>query len=188
MNRPQSEAKHRLGAEKICPKPGTIVTNLLRLLREITLWSHFLGGCVNVVRLCPRRAMRPHLGGRLTPVTVPAPSVRALDAGVAGAVTPGDDVQVAYPTPSTSHRQRSSGPYYGDDRALVSMITDSTVGRDIAKWVRVTATRLGVIEVIYRRTSGLRRGRRAGVRSRYGLVEIPKQGLHHCFVTRGGFI
>ena len=34
-------------------------------------------------------------------------------------------------------------------------------------------------------------GHRASIdllRQRYGLVEIPKQRLHHCFVTRGGFI
>jgi hypothetical protein len=107
-----------------------------------------------VPRPCSRRAMRPHLGVRLTRVTVPAPSVRALDAGVAGAVTPGDDAQAAYPTPSTSYNLRASGAYYVEGRALDGMITDSPVGWNIAEWAGATAARLGVGEVIYRRTSG----------------------------------
>jgi hypothetical protein len=52
-----------------------------------------------VTRSRPRRAMRPALGVRVARIAVPAALITALGAGVAGAVIPGDEVQVAYPAP-----------------------------------------------------------------------------------------
>jgi uncharacterized protein YgiM (DUF1202 family) len=46
--------------------------------------------------------------------------------------------------------RRTSSGYHGQGRALDSMISDSTVGWDIAKWVRAHAKELGAMEVIYR--------------------------------------
>ena len=50
----------------------------------------------------PRRAMRPHLAVRLARIVVPAVLVTALGLGVASAVMPGDNAQVAYPAPAAT--------------------------------------------------------------------------------------
>ena len=50
----------------------------------------------------PRRAMRPSLAVRAARIAVPATVITALGVGVAGAVIPGDDPQVAYPAPAAS--------------------------------------------------------------------------------------
>jgi hypothetical protein len=55
-----------------------------------------------------------------------------------------------YPQITSFLGLRSSGGYHGSGRALDCMISDSTVGWDIAKWVRANAKSLGVSEVIYR--------------------------------------
>jgi hypothetical protein len=55
-----------------------------------------------VARPRPRRAMRPPLAVRVLRIAVPAALVTALGVGVAGAVMPGDDVQVAYPAPPST--------------------------------------------------------------------------------------
>jgi hypothetical protein len=55
-----------------------------------------------VARARPRRAMRPSLAVRVLRIAVPATLVTALGVGVAGAVMPGDDVQVAYPAPPST--------------------------------------------------------------------------------------
>jgi hypothetical protein len=118
-----------------------------------------------VARLCPRRAMMPHLGVRIARASVPVATVTAVVPGVAGPGTPGDDRPVAYPATSTSPdsiastarpRAQEVTGHAGraaiiEGRALACMITDSTVGWNIAKCVGATATTLGVI---YRRTSG----------------------------------
>jgi uncharacterized protein YraI len=61
-----------------------------------------------VTRSRPRRAMRPALGVRVARIAVPAALITALGAGVAGAVIPGDDVQVAYPAPVSTAAVESS--------------------------------------------------------------------------------
>jgi uncharacterized protein YraI len=53
-----------------------------------------------VSRPRPRRAMRAPLAARVARVAIPAAVVTALGVGVAGAVMPGDDPQVAYPAPA----------------------------------------------------------------------------------------
>ena len=55
-----------------------------------------------------------------------------------------------YPQVSSFLGLRSSSGYHGDGRALDCMISSSTVGWDLARWVRSNASRLGVMEVIYR--------------------------------------
>jgi len=45
--------------------------------------------------------------------------------------------------------RRGDGGEHGSGRAVDAMISDSTVGWRMAKWVRANATRLGVSEVIY---------------------------------------
>jgi hypothetical protein len=122
-----------------------------------------------VARRRPPRAMRPHRAVRIARVTVPAARVTPL-AGVTGANTPADDARAAYPAafglkPDTIRIHRAvcrrypqvktpcfmcaSGGDHGEGRALVYMISGSTAGWDIAKWV-ANAKSLGVSEIIQR--------------------------------------
>jgi uncharacterized protein YgiM (DUF1202 family) len=55
-----------------------------------------------VSRPRPRRAMRPPLAARVARIAVPTAVITALGVGVAGAVMPGDDPQLAYPAPASS--------------------------------------------------------------------------------------
>jgi uncharacterized protein YraI len=55
-----------------------------------------------------------------------------------------------YPQVTSFLGLRSSSGYHGEGRALDCMISDSTVGWDMARWLRANASRLGVMEVIYR--------------------------------------
>jgi hypothetical protein len=55
-----------------------------------------------------------------------------------------------YPQVKTFLGLRSSSGYHGEGRALDCMISDSSVGWDLAKWVRANARSLGAMEVIYR--------------------------------------
>jgi uncharacterized protein YgiM (DUF1202 family) len=55
-----------------------------------------------------------------------------------------------YPQITSFLGLRSSSGYHGQGRALDCMISDSSVGWDVAKWVRANAKSLGVSEVIYR--------------------------------------
>jgi hypothetical protein len=55
-----------------------------------------------------------------------------------------------YPQISNFLGRRTSSGYHGEGRALDCMISDSTVGWEIAKWVRAHAKELGAMEVIYR--------------------------------------
>jgi hypothetical protein len=113
-----------------------------------------------VARRRPPRAMRPHPAVRIARVTVPAALARRL-AGMAGAVPPGDEPRVAYPTgsvlkPATirvpravCHRYPQVQTLCGlrashrERHALDCMIYDSTAGWDIAKWIAIVNS-LGV--------------------------------------------
>jgi hypothetical protein len=55
-----------------------------------------------------------------------------------------------YPQITSFLGRRTSSGYHGQGRALDCMISDSTVGWEIARWVRANAKSLGVMEVIYR--------------------------------------
>jgi hypothetical protein len=61
-----------------------------------------------VSRPRPRRAMRPSLAVRAARIAVPTALVTALGVGVAGAVIPGGDAQVAYPAPAATASDESS--------------------------------------------------------------------------------
>jgi Bacterial SH3 domain len=61
-----------------------------------------------VSRPRPRRAMRPPLAVRVARMAIPTAVVTALGVGVAGAVMPGDDPQVAYPAPASTLSVESS--------------------------------------------------------------------------------
>jgi hypothetical protein len=61
-----------------------------------------------VSRPRPRRAMRPPLAARAARIAVPAVVITALGVGVAGAVMPGEDTQVAYPAPASTASVDSS--------------------------------------------------------------------------------
>ena len=56
----------------------------------------------------PRRAMRPPLAARVARMAIPTAVITALGVGVAGAVMPGDDPQVAYPAPASTTSVASS--------------------------------------------------------------------------------
>jgi len=81
----------------------------------------------------------------------PCPSGSSVESGL----TP-DAIRVhralchRYAQISAFYGRRSSGGYHGEGRALDNMISDSTVGWEIAKWVRANAKELGAMEVIYR--------------------------------------
>ena len=83
--------------------------------------------------------------------SAPCPSGSSVESGL----TP-DAIRVhravchRYPQVKTFFGKRASGGYHGQGRALDCMISDSTVGWDIAHWVRANAKRLGASEVIYR--------------------------------------
>jgi len=61
-----------------------------------------------VSRPRPRRAMRPPVAVRVARMAIPTAVVTALGVGVAGAVMPGDDPQVAYPAPASTVSVESS--------------------------------------------------------------------------------
>jgi uncharacterized protein YraI len=55
-----------------------------------------------------------------------------------------------YPQFTSFLGRRSSSGYHGEGRALDCMISNTTVGWDAANWLRANASKLGVMEVIYR--------------------------------------
>jgi hypothetical protein len=81
----------------------------------------------------------------------PCPSGSSMEAGL----TP-DAIRVhralchRYPQISSFLGRRTSSGYHGQGRAVDNMISDSTIGWEIAKWVRAHAKELGAMEVIYR--------------------------------------
>jgi Bacterial SH3 domain len=81
----------------------------------------------------------------------PCPSGSSVESGL----TP-DAIRVhralchRYPQISSFLGRRTSSGYHGEGRALDCMISDSTVGWEIARWVRANAKSLGAMEVIYR--------------------------------------
>jgi hypothetical protein len=81
----------------------------------------------------------------------PCPSGSSMESGL----TP-DAIRVhralchRYPQIKSFLGRRTSSGYHGQGRAVDCMISDSTVGWEIAKWVRANAESLGAMEVIYR--------------------------------------
>ena len=83
--------------------------------------------------------------------TAPCPSGSSMESGL----TP-DAIRVhralchRYPQITSFLGRRTSSGYHGEGRAVDNMISDSTVGWEIARWVRAHAKELGAMEVIYR--------------------------------------
>ena len=81
----------------------------------------------------------------------PCPSGSSMESGL----TP-DAIRVhralchRYPQISSFLGRRTSSGYHGQGRAVDNMISDSTIGWEIARWVRANAKELGAMEVIYR--------------------------------------
>ena len=76
----------------------------------------------------PRRAMRPPLAARVARIAVPTAVITALGVGVAGAVIPGDDPQLAYPAPaSTESVELSPSETAGRGRELSRRTTRQPV-------------------------------------------------------------
>jgi hypothetical protein len=81
----------------------------------------------------------------------PCPSGSSMESGL----TP-DAIRVhralchRYPQISNFLGRRTSSGYHGQGRAVDNMISDSTIGWEIARWVRANAKELGAMEVIYR--------------------------------------
>jgi hypothetical protein len=81
----------------------------------------------------------------------PCPSGSSVEAGLTSdAIRVHRAVCHRYPQVKTFYGKRSSSGYHGEGRAVDCMISDSTVGWDIAHWVRANAKELGAMEVIYR--------------------------------------
>jgi uncharacterized protein YraI len=81
----------------------------------------------------------------------PCPSGSSVEDGLtADAIRVHRAVCHRYPQVTSFLGLRSSSGYHGEGRALDCMISNSTVGWDLAKWLRVNASKLGVMEVIYR--------------------------------------
>jgi uncharacterized protein YraI len=81
----------------------------------------------------------------------PCPSGSSVESGLTSdAIRVHRAVCHRYPQVKTFYGTRASGGYHGSGRALDCMISNSTVGWDIAHWVRANAKSLGVSEVIYR--------------------------------------
>ncbi len=83
--------------------------------------------------------------------SAPCPSGSAVESGLTpDAIRVHRAVCARYPQVTTfyGYRAGDSG-YHGSGRAIDCMISNSTVGWDIANWVRANARPLGVSEVIY---------------------------------------
>jgi hypothetical protein len=81
----------------------------------------------------------------------PCPSGSSVESGLTSdAIRVHRAVCHRFPQVKTFFGKRSSSGYHGEGRALDCMISDSTVGWEIAHWVRAHAKELGAMEVIYR--------------------------------------
>jgi hypothetical protein len=123
-----------------------------------------------VARTHLRRAMRLPFALQLARMAAPAVLLTALGVGVAVAVILRDGGQVVYPPTASVDSTLSASDVRGrkvnrhiartpipslatpkpKSSAADRMISDSTVGWDIAQWVRANAKDLGAAEVIYR--------------------------------------
>jgi hypothetical protein len=144
-----------------------------------------------VARSRLRRVMRPHPGVRIARVAVRAALVTRLWRGLPSALMPGgkgtkDAACHRHPHFTTIPGLRASRSDRGDGRALDCMISDSTVGWNIANRIRANAKKLGVSEVIYRqRIRTVQReseGRRPDVRP--GFSDCQSHGPRGCLRLR----
>jgi hypothetical protein len=82
--------------------------------------------------------------------SAPCPSGSAVERGLTpDAIRVHRAICARWPQVRTYYGLRSGDGYHGSGRALDSMIGNSTVGWEIARWVRANARQLGAMEVIY---------------------------------------
>lgn len=112
---------------------------------------HHKGRWVKDEYLADKKPTSGSAGGSGGISGAPCPSGSSMEAGL----TP-DAIRVhralchRYPQISSFLGRRTSSGYHGQGRAVDNMISDSTIGWEIAKWVRAHAKELGAMEVIYR--------------------------------------
>ncbi len=112
---------------------------------------HHKGRWVKDEYLADKKPTSGSAGGSGGISGAPCPSGSSMESGL----TP-DAIRVhralchRYPQISNFLGRRTSSGYHGQGRAVDNMISDSTIGWEIAKWVRAHAKELGAMEVIYR--------------------------------------
>ena len=80
----------------------------------------------------------------------PCPGDSAMESGLTqDAIRVHRALCARYPQISSFGGRRSSSGFHGTGQAVDVMISNSSVGWDIAKWTRANAAKLGVSEVIY---------------------------------------
>jgi hypothetical protein len=80
----------------------------------------------------------------------PCPGDSAVESGLTqDAIRVHRALCARYPQISSFGGRRSSDGFHGTGQAVDVMISNSTVGWDIARWTRANASKLGVSEVIY---------------------------------------
>jgi hypothetical protein len=112
---------------------------------------HHKGRWVKDEYLADKKPTSGSAGGSGGISGAPCPSGSSMESGL----TP-DAIRVhralchRYPQITSFLGRRTSSGYHGQGRAVDNMISDSTIGWEIAKWVRAHAKELGAMEVIYR--------------------------------------
>ena len=82
--------------------------------------------------------------------SAPCPSGSSVEAGLTrDAIRVHRAICARYPQVKTFYGLRAGDGYHGSGRAIDCMIGDSTIGWQMANWVRANARRLGAMEVIY---------------------------------------
>jgi hypothetical protein len=82
--------------------------------------------------------------------SAPCPSGSAVESGLTpDAIRVHRAICARYPQVTTYYGLRAGDGYHASGRAIDSMIGDSTIGWEIARWVRANARQLGAMEVIY---------------------------------------
>jgi hypothetical protein len=145
--KPQEDA-HVVGVVKAGTKLSvtSTVTDGFRYVSH-----HHTGRWVKDEYLADKKPTSGSLGGSGGISSAPCPSGSSMESGL----TP-DAIRVhralchRYPQISSFLGRRTSSGYHGQGRAVDNMISDSTIGWEIAKWVRANAKELGAMEVIYR--------------------------------------
>jgi hypothetical protein len=82
--------------------------------------------------------------------TAPCPGDSAVESGLTqDAIRVHRALCARYPQISSFGGRRSSSGFHGTGQAVDAMISNSSVGWDIANWTRANASKLGVSEVLY---------------------------------------
>jgi hypothetical protein len=147
-----SKPSDRGQRQRVCPRvvhAGTKLSVTATVSDGFRHVSYHGNRCVKNQHLCDKKPTSNQSstsgGGRIR--RAPCPSGSSVESGLIP-----DAIAVChrYPQVKAFYGKRASGAYNGQGRALDCMISDSTVGWDLAKWVRANAKRLGVSEVICR--------------------------------------